>query len=673
MYTELIFMRKRLPNYIKYILLNIGFLFIYLFIFRLIFFFFIADLESASKEDIRIAFSYGIRFDIKLAILCYFPLSILVLSANYLFFKKIVFRMISIIYNVLIYLSITIVYLIDIGHYDYLFTRIDATALRFLSNLKISTQLMVETYPVYKGLLGLIFLFFIVRFLSGKLFDFMALKMMPYISNKIKTFYYIITILLLSFGVYGSLTHYPLRWSEAFFSKNNTVNQFALNPVLNFFDSFYFRNDGADVKKTKEYFPVVAKYLGLPKDTLLFKRKISFDTTFTNKPNIVIVMLESLGVVPLGYEGNVAKATKNIDQIIEESVYFNNFYVHKPGTAASIFSSITGLADIDNQKTTSRNLRAIDQKIIFDQFSGYKKLYFLGGSANWANIRGVFKSNIENLEIYEEGSYTTENRADVWGIDDYDLFKESNKVLGKLHAKNKPFVAYIQTATNHRPFTVPEKKETYVPLKDKDIDKTTLKEAGFISLAQLNALRYLDFNVKVFLRRAKETGYYDNTIFAFFGDHNTSMNPTKSFKKEFDFGIQVHHVPFFIHAPKYIKPQKITNTAKLVDLFPTLATIAKSNYTNFTLGSNALDSLKSDSFAFLHLKIKGEPGIGLIQNGFYFTKTNNNLKNLYKLSDENIEDVSESFPLIATKMDSLATSYYHSTKYLYYNNKKESK
>ena len=664
-------MIKKIPNYIRYLLLNVGFLFTYLFIFRLIFYFYVANFDASSQKDVMIAFSYGLRFDLKLAILSYFPLSVIILSANYLFFKKTVFRIVATIYHIIIYVSLTIFYLTDIGYYSYLFTRLDATSLRFLSNLKISTQLLIETYPVYKGIIGLFILVLLVRFLGRKLFDKMVTKEMPYLSKKIKAVYFISTFLLLSFGVYGSITHYPLRWSEAFFSKNNTVNQFALNPVLNFFDSFAFRNDGADEKLTKAYFPVIASYLNIPKDSLLFERKITFDSIYAKKPNLVIVMLESVGVVGLGSEGNVAKATSNIDQIINESAYFENFYVHKPGTAASVFSSITGLADIDNQKTASRNLRAIDQRIIFDQFDGYKKLYFLGGSANWANIRGVFQSNINDLKIYEEGSYVSEDRADVWGIDDYDLFKESNKVLRDLHATNEPFVAYIQTATNHRPFSVPEKKETYRPLTKEDIDEITLKESGFISLAQLNALRYLDFNVHVFLRRAKESGYYENTVFAFFGDHNTSMNQTKTFKKEFDLGIQVHHVPLFIHAPKFLKPQKISNTAKLADLFPTLATIAKSDHTNYTLGSNALDTLNTDSFGFLYLKINGEPGLGLIQNDFYYTKTNyNNSTSLYKLSDVEKTDVSNTYPLVVSKMDSLITSYYHSTKYLYYNNKK---
>ena len=104
---------------------------------------------------------------------------------------------------------------------------------------------------------------------------------------------------------------------------------------------------------------------------------------------------------------------------------------------ASVFASITGLPDVDGVRTASRNPMIIDQRIVFDQFDGYEKLYFLGGSANWANIRGVFQSNINGLKIFEEGSYQTENRADVWGIDDYELFKESNKELAKLHQQEK--------------------------------------------------------------------------------------------------------------------------------------------------------------------------------------------------------------------------------------------
>ena len=664
-------MLKKIPNYIKYIFTNALALFVYALLFRILFFFFFAQLETASNTEIKEAFLIGIRYDIKLAVLAIFPIAILLFIVNYRFFKYTIYKKIATIYLTFCYIIITLFYVFDFGYYDYLSIRLDAASLRFLSNLKISTQVLFESYPVYKGFFGLL----ILTFLVYKLVSFLYNKQHVSISTSSKmqkAFFIIIPFFVLSFGVYNSFTHYPLRWSQAFFSKNQAVNQFALNPILYFFDSFAFRSTGFDIEKTKKYYPTVANHLNLPKDSLYFKRSFLRADSITATPNVVIVMLESLGVAPMSYYGNPVQTTPKMDSLLNVSAHFTNFYVHKPGTAASVFASITGLPDVDNIRTASRNPMVIDQRIIFDQFTGYEKLYFLGGSANWANIRGVFQSNITDLKIFEEGSYQIENRADVWGIDDYELFKESDKELAKLHQQKKPFIAYIQTATNHMPFTVPDKKEAYVPLKEAAISKELLKKSGFKSVAQINALRYLDFNVDAFLKRAKKSGYYDNTIFLFFGDHNTSMNPVDFLeKKEFELGTQVHHVPFFIHAPKFVNTAVHAKYAKLVDVVPTAASLAKINYTNYTLGSDILDRSKTKPFAFLYQTLNGEPAMGLLQNGFYFTLTNvTNTANLYSTKNANLIDIKKQYPFVTKQMDSLLRGFYHATKYLYYNNKK---
>lgn len=666
-------MLQRVPNYIKYIFVNVLVLFLYIVIFRVIFYSFFAQLEDVSSLEIQKAFGLGLRFDSKLAVLSIFPLALLIFVVNYRFFKYKAYKLIGNIYLTLVYVAITLFHVFDFGYYDYLDIRLDAASLRFLSNLKISTQVLFESYPVYKGLFGLLILTFLIYKLVSWIYNKFSVNNYN-ISKKRKAFFIVVPFLLLAFGIYNSFTHYPLRWSQAFFSKNNAVNQFALNPVLYFYDSFKFRSEGVDLEATKKYFPAVAKHIGISKDSLNFARTTVYPDSIQQKPNVVIVMLESLGVVPMSHFGNPLNTTPKMDSIIKQSALFSNFFVHKPGTAASVFASITGLPDVDGVRTASRNPMIIDQRIVFDQFDGYEKLYFLGGSANWANIRGVFQSNINGLKIFEEGSYEIENRADVWGIDDYELFKESNKELTKLHQEKKPFIAYIQTATNHMPFTVPSEKESFKPLPEDAISKEDLKAAGFDGIARLNALRYLDFNVAKYLERAKEAGYYDNTIFLFFGDHNTSMSSVKNFKKEFDLGLQVHHVPMFIHAPKYISPQVISKYTNLVDLVPTAASLAKINYTNYTLGENALDTTKTSNIGFIYNKINGEPGIGLLKDNFYLTKTLvTNTKNLYNLKSDSTDDVKKQFPKIEKEMDSLLSGFYHSTKYLYFNNKKVKK
>lgn len=665
-------MQKRIPNYIKFLFTNAFFLLLYIFTFRVLFFYFFTDLSKATSSEIYKAFSLGLRFDIKLTSISLLPLAILLFIINYRFFKYRFYKIFSSIYIIITYIVITLFHLFDFGYYDYLNIRLDAASLRFLSNLKISTQVLFESYPVFKGLFAFIVLIYILYKFSNWIYNKFNLNN-ENSSRKKKAFFIIIPFMLFAFGIYNSFTHYPLRWSQAFFSKNTAVNQFALNPVLYFFDSFKFRNEGFDIEKTKKYYPSIAKELNLPKDNLTFKRVNNKKDTLIGNPNVVIVMLESLGTVPMSYYGNPINTTPKMDSLISNSASFSNFYVHKAGTAASVFASITGLPDVDGIRTASRNPRIINQRIVFDQFKDYEKLYFLGGSANWANIRGVFQSNIKGLKIFEEGSFKTEERADVWGIDDYDLFRESDLELRKLNQNKKPFIAYIQTATNHMPFTVPDQKENYKPLKENDISPSLLKKAGFDGVNRLNALRYLDFNVDKFLKRAKKSGYYDNTIFLFFGDHNTSMSYVKEFKGLYDYKLNVHNVPFFIHAPKYVKPIEIKKYTNLIDIVPTAASLANIQYTNYTLGSNALDKNTKTNFAFLYQKIKGEPAVTVLKDSLQYSKTiHSNYSHLYNMNaDKEKVDIKKNYPNLYQKMDSLTNAIYHSTKYLYYNNKKD--
>ena len=664
-------MWNKIPNYVKYIFSNFLLLIVFNIIFRIIFYLFFAELETATASEIKRAFVLGFRFDIKLAAISIFPLAFLILILNRRFFKYSFYKKLANIYLIVAYISLTLVYLMDFGYYDYLSIRLDTASLRFLENLKISSQVLFESYPVFKGLFGLIVFGYLVFRVSKYLYR-KSKENQLYQSIKTKTIYFIVTILLLSFSIFNSFTHYPLRWSEAFFSKNNKVNQFALNPILYFFDSFKFRSESVNMSEFQKYYPVIAKDLNLSRDSISFERKVTFTESLTTTPNVVFVMLESVGVKPLSYYGNPINSSPQIDSLIPKSLNFTNFFVHKSGTAASVFASVTGLPDIDDVKTASRNPMIIDQRILLDQFEGYEKLYFLGGSANWANIRGIFQANVKGLKIFEEGSYETEKRADVWGIDDYELFKESDKELKKLHQQKKPFVAYIQTATNHIPFTVPDAKESFTPLSEQAISDELLKKSGFKSVAQLNALRYLDFNIGRFLKRAKTSGYYDNTVFVFFGDHNTMMNRNHQYTKEHDLNINLQHAALFIHAPKFIEPREINENGKLIDLFPTVMSLIKKNYTNYTLGRDLLDTVNyKNPSSFVYLKMQGEPTVGILQDSLYYYKTSVSKSNgLYDLKDKKMEDLKEQYPNRSLKMDSLLNAYYHSTKYLYFNNKK---
>ena len=257
-------MQQRIPNYIKYVFVNIFSLTIYALLFRVIFYTYFAQLDTVSSSEIQQAFGLGIRFDIKLAVLAVFPIAILLFIINQRFFKYKFYKRISTIYFTIMYLVITLFYVFDLGYYDYLSIRLDAASLRFLSNLSISTQVLFESYPVYKGMFGLLILGFIIYKFNAFIYKKFNVETRQFLKRR-KAFFIVIPFFILAFGIYNSFTHYPLRWSQAFFSKNQAVNQFALNPILYFYDSFAFRSTGFDLEKTKKYYPSVAKQLQLQK------------------------------------------------------------------------------------------------------------------------------------------------------------------------------------------------------------------------------------------------------------------------------------------------------------------------------------------------------------------------------------------------------------------------
>src|SRR5690606_15380921 len=101
-----------------------------------------------------------------------------------------------------------------------------------------------------------------------------------------------------------------------------------------------------------------------------------------------------------------------------------------------------------------------------------------------------------------------------WGISDKNLFLEANKILAR---QTKPFFSVIQTADNHRPYTIPEEDRKEFEIKQLPTD--SLERNGFQSVEEYNAFRYTDFCYRKFMEAASKEAYFNNTLFVFIGDH----------------------------------------------------------------------------------------------------------------------------------------------------------
>jgi phosphoglycerol transferase MdoB-like AlkP superfamily enzyme len=423
---------------------------------------------------------------------------------------------------------IIVFYTFDFAHFAYLRLRLNASILSYAADTQISASMVWQSYPVMKIMLGWVLAFTGIFFATRWLYK-LSLPVPVKISRRNHAISYTGVFFIFTIAIYGRIGQFPLRWSDAYQLNSDYKASLALNPFQSFASSLKFRYASFDAQKTKQYYPLMASLLGVTKPdtaTLHFSRimPLADSAFFSTTPNVVLVICESFSAYKSSMWGNPLNTTPYFDQLCRQGVFFKNCFSPAYGTARGVWAIITGIPDVTELKTASRNPNLVDQHTILNNLDGYEKFYFIGGSASWANIRGVLKDNIRGLHLYEEPDYSSP-KIDVWGISDKDLFMEAHAVLTK---QSTPFFAVIQTADNHRPYTIPEEDRPYVKMRS--FPKDSLGKYGFWSNEEMNAYTYMDYTYKVFMEAAAKEKYFANikTCKIFYQQRNkTDNNKTK--------------------------------------------------------------------------------------------------------------------------------------------------
>jgi phosphoglycerol transferase MdoB-like AlkP superfamily enzyme len=375
--------------------------------------------------------------------------------------------------------------------------------------------------------------------------------------------------------------------------------------------------------------------------------------------------MESVGLNRMGLVGNPLNPTPFLDSLASNGLFFSKFYIPWVSTSRSVFTMLTGIPDVAS-RTSSRNPIVRDQYSILSDFIDYEKYYMIGGSASWANIRSLVTYNIKNMKLIEMEDIDRP-RVDVWGVSDLDLFKEADKILKDKKYSESPSFIIIQTAGNHRPYTIPDDNEGFIK---KTHRKDDLNKSGFKSIEQYNAMRLLDHSIKRFFELAKKSSYYDNTVFVLFGDHGTA-DPKAEHMGEEDYSLKLrsYNVPLIIYSPKIIQQSKeIKQASGLSDLMPTIAGICEIPYTNKTMGNDILKT--GNDIAFLVNKKMSPSSYGVINSEFYLRVFRDGSgSELHKLSGEDpASDIKGSFFKEADSLKKIADAIYQTSKYMLYHN-----
>ena len=610
------------------------------------------------------SFILGIRYDLRWIAIILLPIVVISLVPTFSPFYSARNKKWWTWYLAIVTFFVFFFFAADFGNFAYNRTRLNASALNFWEDAKISMAMLWQSYPLFRMILGLIIAVLFFRWVFRRMHWTVVVRTDGHgIQYKRKWFY--VAALLLLLCVYGSVGTSSLKWKQAFVFNDNFKSYLSLNPFQNFFTTLKFRKPQYNEVKARELFPIVADWIGLPdKEKFSYRREIFPEReNLENKPNVVLVMCESFSMYKSSMSGNPLSTTPYFNSMADSGIFFEKCFSPHFSTARGLFALLTGIPDVQLSKFSTRSPEALDQRTIINDFNGYDKMYFLGGSPEFNNFSGLLQ-NIDGIQMYVEGNFSSP-RENVWGISDKNLFLEANKVFSQ---QQKPFFAIIQTADNHRPFKIPVEDSAFEKVT---LPRDTLRKYGFESVEEFNSFRYSDYCIRKFIEAAKTEKYFHNTLFVFVGDHGVSGDARSMYPSAWtDQRLSDEHVPLLFYAPRLLQPQRRPEVVSQIDVLPTIAGIARQPYVNTTLGRDLLHPAKQNNFAFIIYHDEGR--IGILTDTYYFTKNINFAEeNLYPVISDKLPYSSAQQDSIKKKLTDVTTAIFETGKWMLMNNKQQ--
>ena len=610
------------------------------------------------------SFWLGLQYDLRWIALVLLPIACLSLFPKFSPFYSERCKKVWAIYLAVVTLLLLFFFGADFGHFAYVSTRLNASALNFAEDAKISFEMLWQSYPMVWIMAGLLGAVAMMTWMFRRTHVSVEERNMNVHKFAYRRIWHSAAIGLMAWFVFGFLSFTPLRWRDAFKLNDNFKSYLALNPLQNFFTTLRFRNPVFNDDKAKQYYITTSNFLQLDKKNTkedTYERIIHpGSNSLESKPNIVLVICESFSMYKSSMSGNLLNSTPFFNELTKKGIFFERCFSPTFGTARGVFATLTGIPDVQLSQFSTRNLQSLNQYTIVNSFDGYSKMYFIGGSSDFNNFRGLI-NNINEVQIFEEGKFTSP-KLNVWGISDKNLFMEANKVMKQ---QTKPFFAIIQTSDNHRPYSIPADDKDFTPRKVTDEE---LKKFGFESLEEFNAFCYTDYCYQKFMDAARQSPYFDNTIFVFVGDHGVEGNAAAVYPKAWtEQRLNDEHVPLLFYAPALLTPQVHTEAVSQIDVLPTLASMVLQPYTNKTLGRNLLNKADKEDAAFIIHHDEGK--IGVVTNDYYYSK------NLW-ITKEELAPVRNGLPALTTgqtdsvkrKLSDLTSALYETAKWMLVNN-----
>lgn len=472
-------------------------------------------------------------------------------------------RILHRIYLALASLLLSIVYCTDAVLYSFWQFRIDSTPFfYFLSSPKDA----LASVSIWWVLLGVV----VMLLLTAVLFIVLCKTIGTFPESKgiakdrlIASAVMVVVLALLFVPIRGSLGTSTMNLGRVYYSENQKLNHAAINPCFSLLSSLMNDEDTKDQYRFMAADEANKLFSQITDKTKQGGTDAVFKLLNTNRPNIVMVVLESFSAHIMKSMGGTANVAVNMDKWANEGVLFTNFYANSFRTDRGLAAILAGYPaqptmSIMKYPNKTGNLPMFPQKL---KKAGYQLKYYYGGDADFTNMRS-FVTTAGFEDLVSDADFPIKLRLSKWGVPDQYVFDRALADI-KSQAPNATHLSVIQTSSSHEPYDVPFKK---------------------LNNKILNAFAYTDNCLGKFVAALKRLPSWKNTLVVLVPDHQGC------YPEDMDnYSPQRYHIPLLLLGGALKAKGPIATLGSQADIAATLLSQLGFSYSEFTFSKDMLN------------------------------------------------------------------------------------
>lgn len=373
--------------------------------------------------------------------------------------------------------------------------------------------------------------------------------------------------------------------------------------------------------------------------------------------NVIVIHAESMQDIALNRTFNGEEVTPNLNRLIEEGLFFTNFY-SQVSVGTSSDTELTFNTSLMPTQNGTAFVSYFDRTYIATpslmKEKGYYTFSMHANNADFWNRRAMHGS-LGYDKFYSKEIYDVDKENVIGlGLSDKEFFAQSVEKIKKISEEHEKYYGLLITLTNHTPFSDTDKYGEFAVTMKTTVtneDGTTKEiEAPYLEGTKLGnyfkSVHYADAALGEFFQAMDEAGLLDNTVVILYGDHDARLprsdynlmnnyDPvTDSVKSKddetyeeydsFDYELD-RKVPLLIWTKDGKVKGKVDYTMGMYDVMPTIGNML-GFYNKYALGHDIFETKENNIVVF--------PNGNWITDKMYY----NSQKGEYKLLKDEIID-----------------------------------